>query len=343
MSKASGLLLIFAGLGMAAYAMPWDSGPRETASGVAASEAAGRPASISLSVAALPEARPPVAVAQATPPIIVPPKPQPAVRPTLARPVAPEVAAATAVVPVPVQAPTAIVVRQPEGGGMMRPLPPTQRMAAMPANRDGLARELQWELRRVGCYRGDINGSWGAESRRSMKAFTDRVNATLPIDQPDYILLALVRSHQEEVCGKGCPAGQALSDGQCLPNAIIARAAKKKSAPIAAAAPPRNGRPDAPAPASSSWSTTTTVAATPPSAPIDGRMALAGPQADQAGLSADERERAAGAAPQIAPAQEPVPAAVSDPRPPPRPVARPAKRRSNWGATYFQRREIPPG
>lgn len=210
----------------------------------------------------------------------------------------------------------------------------------MPANREGLARELQAELRRVGCYRGDINGGWGAESRRSMKAFTDRVNATLPIDQPDYILLALVRSHPEEVCGKGCPAGQSLSEGQCLPNAIIARAAKKKTAPAAAAIPPR--------PTISSWSTTTTaVVATPPSAPIDGRMALSGPRSDPAGLAADERDRVAiGAAPQIAPLQgQPPAAAVSDPQPqpPPRPVARPAKPRSNWGATYFQRREIPPG
>ena len=44
-----------------------------------------------------------------------------------------------------------------------------------------------------------------------MKLFTDRVNATLPTDEPDSILLTMVRGYQDNVCGKPCPAGQGLS------------------------------------------------------------------------------------------------------------------------------------
>ena len=49
-----------------------------------------------------------------------------------------------------------------------------------------------------------------------MKEFTDRVNAALPLDQPDYVQLTLIQSHGDKVCG-ACPAGQALSaSGRCV-------------------------------------------------------------------------------------------------------------------------------
>ena len=47
-----------------------------------------------------------------------------------------------------------------------------------------------------------------------MKEFTDRVNATLPLDQPDYVQLTLIQSHSDKVCG-ACPAGQSLSASGC--------------------------------------------------------------------------------------------------------------------------------
>ena len=90
-----------------------------------------------------------------------------------------------------------------------------------------LARELQRELRRVGCYDGELNGAWTLETRRAMKIFTNRINATLPIEQPDFILLALVQGHADSVCGVACPTGQGLTDdSRCLPNAILGAAAR---------------------------------------------------------------------------------------------------------------------
>ena len=64
-----------------------------------------------------------------------------------------------------------------------------------------LVRQLQNELRRVGCYHGRIDGDWGPASRFAMAAFTRQVNAALPTDRPDIVLLALVRRHRATACG----------------------------------------------------------------------------------------------------------------------------------------------
>lgn len=104
------------------------------------------------------------------------------------------------------------------------PASPPHRAAAIPGDRASLARELQRELGRVGCYNGEINGAWTESTRVGMKAFTDRVNASLPVDKPDYVLLALVQSHHHRVCGAACPEGQVLTEsGNCLVSAIAAK------------------------------------------------------------------------------------------------------------------------
>jgi len=106
---------------------------------------------------------------------------------------------------------------------------PAGRPAADPAT---LARQLQTELRRVGCYEGEINGLWTTSTRLAMRAFTERVNAKLPIDKPDQILLSLVQGHQGRVCGEPCSAGQAPGkDGSCRPEAIQARAGQGTAPP----------------------------------------------------------------------------------------------------------------
>jgi hypothetical protein len=82
--------------------------------------------------------------------------------------------------------------------------------------RNKLAENIQQQLRRVGCYWGRIDGSWNSITKDAMKEFTDRVNAILPLDQPDYVQLALIQSQSAEICG-ACPAGQSLSSsGRCV-------------------------------------------------------------------------------------------------------------------------------
>jgi hypothetical protein len=92
-----------------------------------------------------------------------------------------------------------------------------------PDNEVGLVRELQRELKRVGCYNGEISGVWTTSSRLAMKTFLDHVNAALPIDKADPVLFSLVQSHRERACGIGCPEGQtAQVGGACVPGAVAA-------------------------------------------------------------------------------------------------------------------------
>jgi hypothetical protein len=87
-----------------------------------------------------------------------------------------------------------------------------QTAAAFPTDRASLARELQRELQRVGCYDGDISGVWTTSTRMAMQAFIDRVNARLPIDAPDDVLLSLLRGHKDRACDAPCgPVGSAPS------------------------------------------------------------------------------------------------------------------------------------
>ena len=85
-----------------------------------------------------------------------------------------------------------------------RPPEPKPKPAAAtnidPNDRGAMARALQRELKRVGCYSGEITGVWTTSSRMAMKSFTERVNATLPVDTPDPVLLSLVQGHHDVAC-----------------------------------------------------------------------------------------------------------------------------------------------
>jgi hypothetical protein len=94
-----------------------------------------------------------------------------------------------------------------------------------------LVQELQRELRRLGCYFQEINGEWTPATRRAMKDFTERVNAVLPLDAPEPLLLAFLRSEQKPICGDTCPQGQVLTkDNRCLPSALLGLSPAKLAA-----------------------------------------------------------------------------------------------------------------
>lgn len=63
-----------------------------------------------------------------------------------------------------------------------------------------LARKIQAGLRSAGCYWGDVDGDWGPASRRAMAQYMKAVNASLPLDRPDEILLRLVQRTAVEGC-----------------------------------------------------------------------------------------------------------------------------------------------
>lgn len=170
---------------------------------------------------------------------------------------------------------------------------PAPKSGVLTTDRTQLARELQKELRRVGCYDGEINGGWTTSTKRAMKTFTERVNASLPVEEPDLVLLSLVQGQADKTCGRPCPAGEAAAEGgRCVPAAVAA--SPRKAAHSAGPGPSR----DAPQPAIG-WSTTATPSAT---APLEGRMGLAGPddEAPNTGLGAAQGAPAAVPRPSMA-------------------------------------------
>jgi hypothetical protein len=169
-----------------------------------------------------------------------------------------------------------------------RPRPPRDTtLAATPYN---LPRELQQALRRAHCYGGPINGVWTAGTRRAMQAFLARANATLPVDKPDVVLLALLQNAQDARCGS-CPSGQRFGAGDaCLPVAMLNEAGLPRRAPPSAPTAALFG--SAHEPAGTVAAPSERAVLDPPVPPIAGRMSIGGPR-----LATSELPQARGFAP----------------------------------------------
>ena len=114
-----------------------------------------------------------------------------------------------------------------------------------------------------------------------MRSFTDRVNATLPIEKPDYVLLTLLQAHNGRTCGE-CPAGEvAAGGGRCVPQAIVAQTHRKDEPKVAAAhagsAAVESGQRRRAQPATARLFTPVPTSVVS-SEPLPGRMAIGGPR-----------------------------------------------------------------
>lgn len=137
-----------------------------------------------------------------------------------------------------------------------------------PLSRAALARDIQTELARVGCYRGEIDGVWGSGSKRAASLFMDRVNAALPMGEPDVFMLSLLRAQDDEICGAACPQGQDMTaSGRCVPTTILAQAGKDRGATGARGI--------------------TTASLVPPRPVPYGRMSIGGPKPDETQAARD--------------------------------------------------------
>jgi hypothetical protein len=264
MGKLSGTVLILAGVSIAAYTLSaqQDAGTKVT---TAENAVQGKPSvtpAASVPVSVPKGADSPAGGAAA-------PAPSSATLPAKAPP--PAVLAPTPVVPQKLRAGAPAAVRIAEAPPRL-PVGETAATASPPLDHPALTREIQRQLKRIGCYRGDVSGVWSPAVRQAVKAVADRVNASLPSDQPDPVLLAMVQSQEPGACGTSCPKGQGrAADGRCLPAALVANAGKQTTpttqASTAKTVPAAGGA-------------AVPVDAAAPSPSIDGRMSLAGPTAD---------------------------------------------------------------
>ncbi len=161
--------------------------------------------------------------------------------------------------------------------------------SSLPADgsaRYALVRDIQRELKRVGCYWGKIDGDWGPGSKRAIEGFIQTVNSALPTRDPDYILLALLRAQQDQACGRSQERSIIASRSKRydpksgskarLPHrprlVVHPRLVKRSSSQFAKIAPP-------PEPIAASRSNKKAQAGAYASRqPLPGRMAIGGPR-----------------------------------------------------------------
>ncbi len=118
----------------------------------------------------------------------------------------------------PIETATIKLVEAPQPVTRPRPAPapaatPALMRDVVPETSFEIVRKLQTGLKRAGCYRGKVNGAWTSTSRRAMRSYAETVNATLPVDKPNAVLLALIDANPDARCGgrKGHVAARAAT------------------------------------------------------------------------------------------------------------------------------------
>jgi hypothetical protein len=357
MGKLSGTVLILAGVSIAAYTLSaqQDAGPPPRA----ITKAPAAPAVPVYQIAErttppMPSTPPAGAPAVAAPtPANSPPSDAKAAHNATAAPVAPAPAAQPKAGAVPAANPlhaaptpslpgpqklrpgTPTAVRVAEAPPRL-PVGETAATASPPLDRPALTREIQRHLKRIGCYRGDANGVWTPSVRQAVKDVTDRVNASLPIDRPDPVLLAMVQGQEPGACGASCPTGQGrAADGRCLPAALVANAGKSRTqAASAQGGSTKAGKAKGVHAKKAQPADDSAITADAPATPqSDGRMSLAGPSA---GSNPDASRQANARRKRTRAASNPPRAAYYRPTGP-RVRQRSAQRSGNpfWGFPFF--------
>ncbi len=95
-----------------------------------------------------------------------------------------------------------------------------------------VSERLQKELKRVGCYQGEVDGVWGDASEAALDKFGAHRGRPLASLQPDETNLATVSAESGRICPLICEAGTVEQNGAC-----IAKAPGRKNAPVARTPP----------------------------------------------------------------------------------------------------------
>lgn len=161
-----------------------------------------------------------------------------------------------------------------------------------------LAREIQSELKRVGCYTGRLDGTWGDRSRSAMITFMARVNAQLPTTEPDVFLLSLIKGQTETVCGPECGRNEVMRSGRCVARTVVAEARQDLPSEPFTAAPrtePLPGRMSIGGPVQAPVAATQPVTVAPAEETLPWQEPAASPPVKQRTLAALTPQEAAGA------------------------------------------------
>jgi tetratricopeptide (TPR) repeat protein len=78
-----------------------------------------------------------------------------------------------------------------------------------------LARDLQSELKRVGCDPGPIDSQWGQKTQQALQKFAEQTKLALPSGEPTTAALDAVSAQQGRVCPLACADHQIEVGGRC--------------------------------------------------------------------------------------------------------------------------------
>ncbi len=79
-----------------------------------------------------------------------------------------------------------------------------------------LPRQLQTELKRVGCKSGEIDDNWSAAARKALSSFNDSANTKFDIKVASLDALDAVRAKQGRVCPLECDRGFRATGDHCV-------------------------------------------------------------------------------------------------------------------------------
>jgi hypothetical protein len=119
--------------------------------------------------------------------------------------------------------------------------------APSPVDAHESTRLLQLELKRVGCFAGDVNGEFDDATKAAWQSFTRLTSIGRPDDAaPDAI--KAVRGMDRRVCPLVCPAGGHAEGDLCVVDAPLPKSVTPEPVPAPAPPPPKNATTE-PAPA----------------------------------------------------------------------------------------------
>jgi hypothetical protein len=79
----------------------------------------------------------------------------------------------------------------------------------------GLAKLVQTELNRVGCFTGSVDGEWGAASQRSLSLFNRSAGTKFDVKTASIDVLDAIKLKQERVCPLICEHGFRANGDRC--------------------------------------------------------------------------------------------------------------------------------
>jgi peptidoglycan hydrolase-like protein with peptidoglycan-binding domain len=72
--------------------------------------------------------------------------------------------------------------------------------ASAATDRASLALDMQKELKRVGCYSGDIDGKWGEGTRKAIRLFAEHAKVAVPSGEPTQVALDALMARKDRAC-----------------------------------------------------------------------------------------------------------------------------------------------